>query len=138
MTAAGLGLAVAWNVQQLTRAPQVELGTAGINVLTTTLAHAGLSGIVGYAMGRAKFLAEPGRRTRVLAAGLAAAIVLSGAFSMLENLVTRRGLEYRPVTGLGAATLLAAAIFVLLSVLVDRHLARSPHAAEPAPPGGAP
>jgi protease PrsW len=131
MTAAGLGFAVAWNVQQLSRAPQIELGTAGINVLTTTLAHAGLSGLVGYAMGRAKFLAGALARARVLAAGLAVAIGLSGAFSMLENMVTRRGLEYRPATGLAAATLFAAAIFVLLSVLVDRHLARSPHAAAP-------
>ena len=128
MTAAGLGFATAWNITQMTRAPQIALTTAAINAVTTTLAHASLSGVVGYALGRAKFIGAEGRQTRVLALGLAAAIVLSGMFTMIENVATRHGLDYRPAWGLASAAVFAVLVFVLLSVLVDSHLARSPHA----------
>ena len=126
MSAAGLGFATAWNVQQLTRAPQVALTTAAINAVTTTLAHASLSGVVGYALGRAKFIRTPKRQTRVLTLGLALAMVLSGSFSMIESIATRHGLDYRPAWGLASAALFAALVFAFLHVLVDRHLARSP------------
>jgi RsiW-degrading membrane proteinase PrsW (M82 family) len=127
MTAAGLGFATAWNIKQMTHAPQLALTTAAINAVTTTLAQASLSGVVGYALGRAKFLGSEGRQTRVLALGLAAAIALSGAFSMIESGATRHGLDYRPAWGLASAAVFAILVFALLSVLVDRHLARSPH-----------
>ena len=127
MTAAGLGFATALNVQQMTRAPQVALTTAAINAVTVTLAHASLSGVVGYALGRAKFLGSEGHQTRVLATGLAVAMALSGGFSMIEHVATRHGLDYRPAWGLASAALFAVLVFALLSVLVDRHLARSPH-----------
>jgi protease PrsW len=127
MTAAGLGFATALNVQQMTRAPQVALTTAAINAVTVTLAHASLSGVVGYALGRAKFIGSAGHQTRVLSIGLAAAMALSGAFSMVEHVATRRGLDYRPAWGLASAALFAVVVFALLSVLVERHLARSPH-----------
>jgi len=128
MTAAGLGFATAWNITQMIRAPQLALTTAAINAVTTTLAHASVSGVVGYALGRAKFLGSEGHQTRILSLGLAAAIGLSGVFTMIENVATRHGLDYRPVWGLGSAAVFAILVFVLLSVLVDRHLARSPYA----------
>jgi protease PrsW len=128
MTAAGLGFATAWNIVQMTRAPQIALTTAAINAVTTTLAHASLSGVVGFAMGRAKFIGREGHQTRVLALGLGAAIVLSGLFTMLENVATRHGLDYRPAWGLASGAVFAILVFVLLSMLVDRHLASSPHA----------
>jgi RsiW-degrading membrane proteinase PrsW (M82 family) len=138
MTAAGLGFATAWNIMQMTRAPQIALTTAAINAVTTTLAHASLSGVVGFALGRAKFIGSEGRQTRVLALGLGAAIVLSGLFTMIESVATRHGLDYRPALGLASAAVFAVLVFVLLSVLVDRHLASSPHArhagALPPPP----
>jgi RsiW-degrading membrane proteinase PrsW (M82 family) len=127
MTAAGLGFATALNIQQMTRAPQVALTTAAINAVTVTLAHASLSGVVGYALGRAKFLGSEGHQTRVLAVGLGVAMALSGGFSMIEHVATRHGLDYRPAWGLASAALFAVLVFALLSVLVDRHLARSPH-----------
>lgn len=127
MSAAGLGFATAMNVQQLTRAPQIALTTAAINAVTVTLAHASLSGVVGFALGRAKFIGSEGHQTRTLSLGLAVAIVLSGAFSMVEHVATRHGLDYRPAWGLASAALFAVVVFALLSVLVDRHLANSPH-----------
>ena len=133
MTAAGLGFATALNIQQMTRAPQVALTTAAINAVTVTLAHASLSGVVGYALGRAKFLGSEGHQTRVLAVGLAVAMALSGGFSMIEHVATRHGLDYRPAWGLASAALFAVLVFALLSVLVDRHLARSPHKPVEAP-----
>lgn len=133
MTAAGLGFATALNIQQMTRAPQVALTTAAINAVTVTLAHASLSGVVGYALGRAKFLGSEGHQTRVLAVGLAVAMALSGGFSMIEHVATRHGLDYRPAWGLASAALFAMLVFALLSVLVDRHLARSPHKPVEAP-----
>ena len=133
MTAAGLGFATALNIQQMTRSPQVALTTAAINAVTVTLAHASLSGVVGYALGRAKFLGSEGHQTRVLAVGLAVAMALSGGFSMIEHVATRHGLDYRPAWGLASAALFAMLVFALLSVLVDRHLARSPHKPAVAP-----
>jgi RsiW-degrading membrane proteinase PrsW (M82 family) len=127
MTAAGLGFATAWNIQQMMRAPQLVLTTAAINAVTTTLAQASLSGVVGYALGRAKFLGSEGHQTRVLSIGLGVAIALSGAFSMIESIATRHGLDYRPAWGLASAALFAILVFALLSVLVDRHLESSPH-----------
>jgi RsiW-degrading membrane proteinase PrsW (M82 family) len=127
MTAAGLGFATALNIQQMTRAPQVALTTAAINAVTVTLAHASLSGVVGYALGHAKFLGTQGHQTRVLSIGLAVAMALSGGFSMVEHVATRHGLDYRPAWGLASAALFAVLVFALLSVLVDRHLERSPH-----------
>lgn len=127
MTAAGLGFATALNIQQMTRAPQVALTTAAINAVTVTLAHASLSGVVGYALGRAKFIGSEGHQTRVLSIGLAAAMALSGGFSMIAHVATRHGLDYRPAWGLVSAALFAAVIFALLWVLVNRHLKSSPH-----------
>jgi RsiW-degrading membrane proteinase PrsW (M82 family) len=127
MTAAGLGFATAMNIQQMTRAPQLALTTAAINAVTVTLAHASLSGVVGFALGRAKFIGSEGHQTRTLSLGLAAAMVLSGGFSMVEHVATRQGLDYRPAWGLASAALFAILVFALLSVLVDRHLANSPH-----------
>lgn len=127
MTAAGLGFATAVNIQQLTRAPQIALTTAAINAVTVTLAHASLSGVVGYALGRAKFIGSEGHQTRTLSVGLAVAMLLSGGFSMVEHVATRHGLDYRPAWGLASAALFAVMVFALLSVLVDRHLAHSPH-----------
>src|SRR3569623_3123768 len=128
MTAAGLGFATALNIAQMPRAPQLALTTAAINCVTTTLAHASLSGEIGYALGRAKFIGSAGHQTRVLSLGLAKAIELSGVFTMIAAIATRHGLDYRPVWGLASAAVFAILIFVLLSVLVDRHLARSPSA----------
>jgi RsiW-degrading membrane proteinase PrsW (M82 family) len=127
MTAAGLGFATALNIQQLTRAPQIALTTAAINAVTVTLAHASLSGVVGFALGRAKFIGSEGHQSRTLSLGLAVAILLSGGFSMIEHVATRHGLDYRPAWGLASAALFAIVVFALLSVLVDRHLANSPH-----------
>ena len=105
----------------------MALTTAAINCVTATLAHASLSGVVGYALGRAKFIGSEGHQTRMLSLGLAIAMVLSGVFSMIEHMATRHGLDYRPAWGLVSAALFAILVFVLLSVLVDRHLARSPY-----------
>lgn len=127
MTAAGLGFATALNIQQMTRAPQVELTTAAINAVTVTLAQASLSGVVGYALGRAKFIGSEGHQTRVLSVGLAVAMILSGGFQMIVHVSTRHGLDYRPAWGLASAAVFAILVFAFLSVLVDRHLARSPH-----------
>ncbi|MES1171868.1 MAG: PrsW family glutamic-type intramembrane protease [Bacteroidota bacterium] len=127
MTAAGLGFATALNIQQITRAPQVALTTAAINAVTVTLAHASLSGVVGYALGKAKFIGSGGHQTRVLSIGLGVAMLLSGGFSMIEHVATRHGLDYRPAWGLASAALFAVVVFALLAVLVNRHLARSPH-----------
>ena len=92
--------------------------------------------VVGFALGRAKFIGSEGHQTRVLALGLGAAIGLSGLFTMIESVATRHGLDYRPVLGLASAAVFAVLVFVLLSVLVDRHLASSPHARRvvPLPP----
>lgn len=132
-TAAGIGFATYENfhfLQELDR--QVLLSVAVTTAVVTTLAHACFAGVTGYALGRAKFICEtPLRRTVTLAVGLLAAIALNGQFALIKDAVSTAGLISHPWRGVFFTFGFAAVVFILVSVLLRRLLAQSPHAEEP-------
>jgi RsiW-degrading membrane proteinase PrsW (M82 family) len=130
MTAAGIGFATYENyrvVQGLEGT--VFMATGAANAVVITLAHACFAGVLGYAMGRAKFSpAPPHRRGLVLLVGLVVAALLNGQFSLLESVVKTTGLHVQPWRGVAYAAGFAAIVFFVTSILMRRHLATSPHA----------
>jgi protease PrsW len=125
MTAAGIGFAMAENVRYLQgRDGTVFLATGAANVVITTLAHACFAGVLGYALGRAKFhvSVEPRARNVVLGAGLLTAALLNGSFGLLERVVKVSGLKVQPWRGLAWAAGFAALVFFGVSLLMRRHL----------------
>jgi RsiW-degrading membrane proteinase PrsW (M82 family) len=131
MTAAGIGFATYENYYYLQGLDgTVFMGAGAANAVITTLAHACFAGVLGYALGRAKFdSADPTRRGLVLLAGLVVAAVLNGQFAVLEGIVKSSGLEVQPLRGLAYAAGFAAAVFFVTSLLMRRHLDASPHLA---------
>jgi len=130
MTAAGIGFATYLNYHHLQGLDgRVFLGAGAANAVVVTLAHACFAGVLGYALGRAKFAgAPPMRRSMTLLVGLLAAVVLNGQFDLLESMVRVTGLRVRPWRGVAYAAGFAAAVFFVTSILMRRHLAASPHA----------
>ena len=125
MTAAGIGFATYENIdyfRQLDR--NVLLATAAAHAVVTTLAHACFAGVLGYALGRAKFHVsmQPRARNILLGAGLLAAAVLNGSFALLERVVKVSGLQVQPWRGVAWAAGFAALVFFAVSILMRRHL----------------
>jgi RsiW-degrading membrane proteinase PrsW (M82 family) len=138
MTAAGIGFAMAENVRYLQgKGGSVFLATGAANVVITTLAHACVAGVLGYALGRAKFhkSAAPLARNLLLAVGLFGAAALNGLFGLLESVVKVTGLKVQPWRGLAWAAGFAALVFFGVSLLMRRHLEAAAEAA--AQKGGA-
>jgi len=123
MTAAGLGLATALNMDYVLRSGGVALEVGVIQVVVTALAHASFAGITGYFLGEARFSARP---AWWLPAGLALASLLQGLFTYARGEVTRTGISlaggggFNPWPGLALASAVAIIIFVLLNVLIRR------------------
>ncbi len=133
MTAAGIGFATYENIdyfRDLDR--QVLLATAAASAVVTTLAHACFAGVLGYALGRAKFSsASPVRRALVLLVGLVVAAALNGQFQMLGGAVKSVGMSVNPWRGVAYAAGFAALVFFVVSVLMRRLLEDSPFREEP-------
>jgi RsiW-degrading membrane proteinase PrsW (M82 family) len=133
MTAAGIGFAMAENVRYLQgKGGSVFLATGAANVVVTTLAHACFAGVLGYALGRAKFhkSAAPLARNLLLAVGLFGAAALNGLFGLLESVVKVTGLKVQPWRGLAWAAGFAALVFFGVSLLMRRHLEAAADAAQ--------
>jgi RsiW-degrading membrane proteinase PrsW (M82 family) len=118
-TAAGVGFAAALNLRHV--AEGVFVGGGAVELTVTTLAHGCFAGAMGYALGQARFAS--GRRAQIYeAAGLLAAIGLNGGFYLLRALVTRPGLELRPLHGLLLSVAYAAGVFAVVLALMRRSL----------------
>jgi RsiW-degrading membrane proteinase PrsW (M82 family) len=129
MTAAGIGFATAQNYQYLAGLEHtVFLGAGAVNCVVTTLAHGCIAGVLGYALGVARFTAAPGRRAGMLIVALVIAAVLNGLFDLLEELVEVNGMTVEPWRGVAFAAVFAGCVFAATYVLMRRHLASSPHA----------
>jgi RsiW-degrading membrane proteinase PrsW (M82 family) len=130
MTAAGIGFATAENIDYLTGIGGVFLAVGAANAVVTTMAHACFAGVLGYALGRAKFASGSGQsRNMMLLGGLTLAAVLNGVFNILEEKVVSAGLSVEPWRGLAFASGFAVIVFMGTSVLMQRNLAISPHKA---------
>jgi RsiW-degrading membrane proteinase PrsW (M82 family) len=129
MTAAGIGFAATQNYHHLASlGGSVVLSQAAMNTVINTLAHACFAGVLGYALGSAKFSsAPPMRRGAILFAGLCAAAVLNGVFTALEDRVMLAGVNAGAAwRGLAWAAGFSAAVFFAVSSLMKRQLAASP------------
>ena len=140
MTAAGVGFATYENYLYLQgHEGEVFLSTGAAHVVVTTLAHASFAGVLGYALGRAKFASITAAvRSLTLFVGLLCATGLSGAFQLIRDMLVASGIVVTPWRGVAFAFGFAAFIFLILSVMMRHLLAISPHhpsaiAAAPAP-----
>lgn len=109
--AAGIGFAIAENLQYLQAAQESGLFLAISRVISTNLIHAAATSLLGIFLGQAKFEKGPARRLRVAALGLLLAMFIHVGFN---NLVTRVEsgllLLYAAVCGLASAGVIAYVI----------------------------
>lgn len=130
MTAAGIGFATTENVRYFMSLDGVFLAVGTTNAVVTTLAHACFAGVLGYALGRARFgRGSAVRRNLTLFAGLILAAALNGLFTTLEAVVKSTGMKVQPWRGLAFAAGFAAIVFFVTSLLMRRQLAASPQRA---------
>jgi protease PrsW len=135
MMAAGIGFAAAQNFRHLASlGGSVVLSQAAMNTVVNTLAHACFAGVLGYALGSAKFSkATPVSRGVNLFAGLCTAAALNGVFTALEDRVLLAGVNASAAwRGLAWAAGFAAVVFFAVSLLMKRQLAVSPFRGEAA------
>ena len=123
--ACGTGFAVWVNYHRLSgQNHQVYLSIGAAQAVVTTLAHASFAGLLGYAMGRAKFSRRSAPvRGVLLMLGLLGSAALNGQFTLVENWVLQRGLAQHPWYGVGYAALSAALIFAVIWFASQRLLA---------------
>ncbi len=115
--AAGLGYATLLNVQYVLQNGGVDLGIGAVRIAVIALAHASFAGVTGYFLGRAKF---ENRGPFWLPAGLLLAAILNGVVSTLLSEITRSGLRPTPLNGLIFASVVAAATFLTLFIIMRR------------------
>ena len=128
MMACGTGFAVWVNYHRLSgQNHEVYLSIGAAQAVVTTLAHASFAGLLGYAMGRAKFSRRSAPvRGVLLMLGLLGAAALNGQFTIVEGWVLQRGLAQHPWYGVGYAAISAATIFAIIWIVSQRLLASSP------------
>src|SRR3954469_865191 len=116
-TVAGLGVATLLNLNYVIANGGVALGPGVIQVVTTALAQASFSGLLGYFMAEAKFEHKP---VWWVPLGLFIAAVLNGLFSWLLGEISANGLTVSPWRSLVLGILVALAVFALLLALMRR------------------
>ena len=116
-TVAGLGVATLLNLNYVIANGGVALGPGVIQVVTTALAQASFSGLLGYFMAEAKFEHKP---VWWVPLGLLLAAELNGLFSWLLSEVSASGLTVNPWRSLALGIVVALAVFALLLALMRR------------------
>jgi RsiW-degrading membrane proteinase PrsW (M82 family) len=134
MMACGTGFAVWVNYHRLSgQHHQVYLSIGAAQSVVTTLAHASFAGLLGYALGRAKFSRRSAPvRGSLLMLGLLGAAALNGQFTLVENWVLPHGVAQHPWYSVGYAAISAAAMFGMIWLMSRRLLAASPFRREAA------
>jgi RsiW-degrading membrane proteinase PrsW (M82 family) len=126
MTAAGIGFATYTNFRYLTQGDgSIYIDLAVAHSVVSTLAHACFAGVLGYFLGRAKFGAA--RPRLLLSLALLGSATLNGGFALMMRSVSTSA--YAPPTwrSVSWATGFSFIVFVVLTLLVRRHLDSSPH-----------
>jgi RsiW-degrading membrane proteinase PrsW (M82 family) len=116
-TVAGLGVATLLNLNYVIANEGVALAPGVIQVVTTALAQASFSGLLGYFMAEAKFEHKP---IWWLPLGMVIASALNGLFSWLLSEVSASGLTVSPWRSLALGIVVALAVFALLLALMRR------------------
>lgn len=114
---AGLGVATLFNLRYVISNEGVALGPGVVQVVTTALALASFSGVMGYFMAEAKFERKP---AWWVPAGIALAAVLNGLFSWLIGEVSAAGLTVQPWRSLVMGLIVALLVFGGLLLLIRR------------------
>jgi RsiW-degrading membrane proteinase PrsW (M82 family) len=132
MSAAGIGFATFESLNALLRSGgEIYLSAAAAQCVVTTLAHASFAGVMGFAMGRAKFgAATAAHRSLTLLLGLIAAAALNGSFQMIMDALNVQGLDTSPWERVLTSFGFAAGVFIVTSILMQKLLAISPHSVD--------
>ncbi len=132
MSAAGIGFATWVNYHYFKGLQHsVFLASGAAHAVVTTLAHACFAGVMGYALGRAKFSPVSATlRSLILFAGLFTAALFNGQFRLVQSAVATSGIHVQPWRGLAYAAGFAVAVFFVTSLLMRRLLRASPHRPE--------
>ena len=119
-TVAGLGVAAMLNLRYIIDNQGVELAPGVVRTVTTALASASFSGLLGWFMAEAKFSHKPVWWTPV---GFAISVVLNGLFSWLIGEVSAAGLSVEPWRSLAFGLVVALGTFLVLALLMRRSTA---------------
>lgn len=134
LTCAGIGFATYENVQYLQgHRGEVFLSTGVAQVVVTTLAHASFAGVLGYAVGKAKFSQVSSTvRGAMLLAGVLLAAALNGQYALIEGALSTGGLGASRWHRVAYTFGFAAAVFLVVSLLMRRLLLPPPERREEA------
>jgi RsiW-degrading membrane proteinase PrsW (M82 family) len=116
-TVAGLGVATLVNLHYIIDNQGVALAPGIIQVVTTALAQASFSGLMGYFMAEAKFEHKP---VWWVPLGLSIAAILTGLLAWLFSEVSASGLTVNPWRSLALGIVVALAMFTVLLALMRR------------------
>lgn len=116
-TVAGLGAATLLNLHYVIDNNGVALGPGVIHVVTTALAQASFSGLMGYFMAEAKFEHRP---IWWVPLGVVIAALLNGLFTWLMSEVSATGLTVQPWRSLALGLAVALVVFGVLLALMRR------------------
>jgi RsiW-degrading membrane proteinase PrsW (M82 family) len=119
-TVAGLGVAAMLNLRYIIDNQGVELAPGVVRTVTTALASASFSGLLGWFMAEAKFEHKP---TWWVPAGFAISSILNGMFSWLIGEVAAAGLSVEPWRSLLFGFVVALGTFLVLALLMRRSTA---------------
>lgn len=114
---AGLGIATMLNLRYIIDSQGVELAPGVVRTVTTALAMASFSSLLGWFMAEAKFAHRPIWWVPV---GFAITVVLSGVFSWLIGEVSVAGLSIEPWRSLAFGLVIALGTFLIQAVLMRR------------------
>ncbi len=107
--AAGIGFAIFENFEYISGSPETALSLAIARVLSTNLVHATGSGLIGIALGMARF-DRSHRRAAVLVIGAGLAMILHMGFNNIVNSHSDLILVYAIVVGFGGAIVIGTAM----------------------------
>ncbi|NJN16674.1 MAG: PrsW family intramembrane metalloprotease [Oscillochloris sp.] len=116
-TVAGLGVATMLNLRFVLLNEGVAIGPGVVAIVTTALAQASFSGLLGYWMAEARFVHRP---IWWVPLGFAAAALLNGLFSWLIGEVSSAGMTVEPWRSLVLGLIVALAAFFVLIGLMRR------------------
>lgn len=117
--AAGLGYATMFNIQYVIGNNGVDLGIGAMRVAVEALSLASLGGVSGYFLARAKF---DKMGPLWLPIGMLIAATLNGSLDLALSTAPMLGggFNINPWYGLGAAVIIAGAVFAVLFQLIQR------------------